>query len=202
MAYYFLPPTVEEGPAGGGALFYRYKLTRANSVLQRTDGSYYSVRTPSVDETQSALYYYPGGHQNLISESERTSLIAAGYGAYIIEEQMTPGRYNMKVYQGSTFSLAPQWKIDGEYVNVTGYSANMVVRNSPTSSTSIITLSSNNGRIIIGTTNGRFTLNITAGDTTALAAGQYVYDLEVTDTAGTVTRLLEGGFTVYEGVTS
>ena len=202
MAYYFLPPTVEEGPAGGGALFYRYKLTRANSVLQRTDGSYYSVRTPSVDETQSALYYYPGGHQNLISESERTSLIAAGYGAYIIEEQMTPGRYNIKVYQGSTFSLAPQWKIDSNYVNVTGYSANMVVRNSPTSSTSIITLSSNNGRIVIGTTNGKFTLNITAGDTTALAAGQYVYDLEVTDTAGIVTRLLEGGFTVYEGVTS
>jgi hypothetical protein len=86
MAYYFLPPTVEEGPAGGGALFYRYKLTRANSVLQRTDGSYYSVRTPSVEETQSALYYYPGGHANLISETERTSLIAAGYGAYIIEE--------------------------------------------------------------------------------------------------------------------
>ncbi len=78
MAYYFLPPTVEEGPAGGGALFYRYKLTRANSILQRTDGSYYSVRTPSVDETQSALYYYPGGHKNLISDAERTSLIAAG----------------------------------------------------------------------------------------------------------------------------
>jgi hypothetical protein len=86
MAYYFLPPTVEEGPAGGGALFYRYKLTRANSVLQRTDGSYYSVRTPSVDETQSALYYYPGGHKNLISDAERTSLIAAGYGPNIIEE--------------------------------------------------------------------------------------------------------------------
>ena len=202
MAYYFLPPTVEEGPAGGGALFYRYKLTRANSILQRTDGSYYSVRTPSVDETQSALYYYPGGHKNLISDAERTSLIAAGYGAYIIEEQMTPGRYNMKVYQGSTFSLAPQWKIDGNYVNVTGYTANMVVRNSPTSSTSIITLSSSNGRITVGTTNGKFTLSITAADTTALAAGQYVYDLEVTAPDSTVTRLLEGGFTVYEGVTS
>jgi hypothetical protein len=86
MAYYFLPPTVEEGPLGLGALFYRYKITKANSILQRTDGSYYSIRTPSVDETQSALYYYPGGHKNLISESERTSLIAAGYGAYIIEE--------------------------------------------------------------------------------------------------------------------
>ena len=36
MAYYFLPPTVAEGPAGGGPLFFRYKLTRANSVLQRS----------------------------------------------------------------------------------------------------------------------------------------------------------------------
>ena len=115
---------------------------------------------------------------------------------------MTPGRYNMKVYQGSTFSLAPQWKIDGNYVNVTGYTANMVVRNSPTSSTSIITLSSSNGRITVGTTDGKFTLSITATDTTALAAGQYVYDLEVTAPDSTVTRLLEGGFTVYEGVTS
>ena len=115
---------------------------------------------------------------------------------------MTPGRYNMKCYQGSTFTLAPQWKIDGSYVDVTGYTANMVVRNSPTSSTSIITLSSSNGRITVGTTNGKFTLSITAADTTALAAGQYVYDLEVTAPDSTVTRLLEGGFTVYEGVTS
>ncbi len=115
---------------------------------------------------------------------------------------MTPGRYNMKVYQGSTFSLAPQWKIDGTYVDVTGYTANMVVRNSPTSSASIITLSSSNGRITVGTTNGKFTLSITAADTTALAAGQDVYDLEVTAPDSTVTRLLEGGFTVYEGVTS
>ena len=202
MAYYFLPPTVAEGPAGMGALFYRYKLNRANSVLQRTDGSYYSVRTPSVDETQSALYYYPGGHKNLISESERTSLIAAGYGANIIEEQMTPGRYNMQVYQGSTFSLRPQWKIDGTYVDVTGYSAAMSVKNSPTSVSSIIDLTSANGRITVGTTDGKFTLNLTAATTTGLAAGNYVYDLEVTSPGGVVTRLLEGGFTVYEGVTS
>ncbi len=31
---------------------------------------------------------------------------------------------------------------------------------------------------------------------------RYVYDLEVTAPDSTVTRLLEGGFTVYEGVTS
>lgn len=115
---------------------------------------------------------------------------------------MTPGRYNMKVYQGSTFSLAPQWKIDGEYVTVTGYAAAMSVKNSPTSATTIISLTSANGRITVGTTDGKFTLALTAAQTTALAAGNYVYDLEVTAPNGTVTRLLEGGFTVYEGVTS
>jgi hypothetical protein len=115
---------------------------------------------------------------------------------------MTPGRYNMKVYQGSTFSLAPQWKIDGEYVDVTGYTAAMDVKNSANSATNIVELSSSNGRITVGTTNGKFTLNLSAATTTSLAAGQYVYDLEVTSPGGVVTRLLEGGFTVYEGVTS
>jgi hypothetical protein len=115
---------------------------------------------------------------------------------------MTPGRFNIKVYKGATFELAPQWKIDGKYVNVTGYSANMVVRNSPTSPGQIITLSSNNGRIIVGGENGRFTLQLTAGETAALTANEYVYDLEITDTTGKVFRLLEGGFIVLEGVTS
>ena len=115
---------------------------------------------------------------------------------------MTPGRYNMKVYQGSTFSLAPQWKINGTYVNVTGYTAAMDVKNSATSATTIISLTSSNGKITVGTTDGKFTLALTAGETTALAAGNYVYDLEVTSPGGVVTRLLEGGFTVYEGVTS
>ncbi len=51
---------------------------------------------------------------------------------------MTPGRYNMKVYQGSTWTLAPQWKIDGTYVDVTGYTAAMSVKYSPTSVSSMI----------------------------------------------------------------
>ncbi len=115
---------------------------------------------------------------------------------------MTPGRYNMKVYQGSTWTLAPQWKIDGTYVNVTGYTAVLTVKYSPSSETSIIVLSTDNGRIVTGTTDGKFTMTLSAATTAGLAAGNYVYDLEVTAPGGTVTRLLEGGFTVYEGVTS
>ncbi len=87
MAYFFEPPTVEEGPAGGGPLFFRYKLPRANTIIQKTDGSYISIRTPSVQETQENVkFVYLGGHKTLISEQERLDLIAAGYGDNIIEE--------------------------------------------------------------------------------------------------------------------
>jgi len=116
---------------------------------------------------------------------------------------MTPGRYNIKVYQGSTFELKPRWKIDGKYVDLSGYDANMVVKNSPTSTSSIVTLSTFNGRIVMGGANGTFTLNLSASETAALPAGQYVYDIELTAPNNSkVTRLLEGGFIVYEGITS
>jgi hypothetical protein len=87
MAYFFEPPTTAEGPAGGGPLFYRYKLLQANTIIQKTDGSYLSIRTPSVDETQiDVRFVYQGGHKTPISDAERLDLIAAGYGDYIIEE--------------------------------------------------------------------------------------------------------------------
>jgi hypothetical protein len=114
---------------------------------------------------------------------------------------MTPGRYNITVYQGSTWVLEPQWKIGSSYVDVTGYTAAMDVRFSPSSTSTIIRLSSSNGRIVVGTTDGKFTLQLTAVETAALAPNSYVYDLEITAPDGTVTRLLEGGFNVSPEVT-
>jgi hypothetical protein len=114
---------------------------------------------------------------------------------------MTPGRYNITVYQGSTWVLEPQWKIGSSYVDVTGYTAAMDVRYAPSSTTSIIELTSSNGRIIVGSTNGKFTLQLDNQETAALPAGSYVYDLEITAPDGTVTRLLEGGFNVSPEVT-
>jgi hypothetical protein len=87
MAFFFEPPTVEEGPAGGGPLFFRYRLNKADTIIQRTDGSYVSIRTPSVEETQENVrFVYLGGHKTPISDAERLDLIAAGYGENIIEE--------------------------------------------------------------------------------------------------------------------
>lgn len=79
----FTPPTVDEGPAGGGPLFFRYKIARADAVLKK-DGVYTQTRVPSQDEINEADIYYAGGRGGYeVSEAEAADLTAAGYGAYI-----------------------------------------------------------------------------------------------------------------------
>lgn len=82
--WFFAPPTVEEGPAGGGRLFYRYKLTRGVTVVQREDGSFYQTRFPDNEtELLVARKVYLGGHVYRLSAEEVTLLTEAGYGDYL-----------------------------------------------------------------------------------------------------------------------
>ena len=48
---------------------------------------------------------------------------------------------------------------------------------------------------------GRLTISLSATQTNALAAGRYVYDVEITDAAGVVTRVVEGQVELTPGVT-
>jgi hypothetical protein len=75
----FTPPTVDEGPAGGGRLFSRYKIKRGVSVVK--NGSTYTVvRTPSLDEYLLADVVYLGGHEYEVTNTEKTALINSGIG--------------------------------------------------------------------------------------------------------------------------
>jgi hypothetical protein len=82
MAYLFKPPTVEEGPAGFGRLFWRYRIARANTILVYGT-AVASERTPGVDHTQVADFCYLGGHEYYLSTVEYNILVNAGYSAYI-----------------------------------------------------------------------------------------------------------------------
>lgn len=82
MSYTFSPPTVEEGPAGFGRLFWRFRIARANTLLVYGN-TVVSERTPGVDETLTADYCYLGGHIYILSQAEITILTNAGYGANI-----------------------------------------------------------------------------------------------------------------------
>jgi hypothetical protein len=85
--YYFIPPTEEYGPAGGGRLFIRYRLERGISVM-RTAGVWAEYRFPTEDETRAADpgFVFLGGRKHYLNDVQRTELINAGYGSRIYSE--------------------------------------------------------------------------------------------------------------------
>jgi hypothetical protein len=115
---------------------------------------------------------------------------------------MKPGRYNFAFVQGDTWTAAPQWKINDAYVNVSGYTAKLTVRKAATSSTSVFEFSTDNGRITVGSYDGKFTLTAVPADTASVAAGNYIYDFDVVSSGGVSTTLLSGGFQVIKQVSA
>jgi len=113
---------------------------------------------------------------------------------------VNPGRYNITVVNGTTFTLAPQWLINNLPVNLTGYSADMQVRD--VSNNLIVELSTANGKIVITPALGTITLTLTATQTSAanLSAGVYTYGLNLTDSNSNVYQILAGNFSVTASV--
>lgn len=106
--------------------------------------------------------------------------------------------------QRANFSEVWTWYTDTARttaMNLTGYTAIMEVRGQ-TSGTLLVTLSTANSRIALGGSAGTITLTIDDADTDSLTAGTYDYDLMLTSSGGTQTRLIKGTFTVEAAVTT
>lgn len=110
-----------------------------------------------------------------------------------------PANYNITAYQGATYKLNMTYKIDDTPVNLTNYTAAMQVRETPTSSSAVISLTNGSG-ITLGGTAGTIAINVPASTMGAASAGFYQYDLEL-NSAGEVTRLLQGKFEIVAEVT-
>lgn len=113
---------------------------------------------------------------------------------------MIPGKYNMVCPQGSTFNKVLTYSIDGTDVDLDGYSARMQVREKYTSTSAQLTLTTENGAIVLGGNNGEINITVPASATAALSPKDYVYDLELVNNS-VVTRLIEGKFIVTPEVT-
>ena len=109
-----------------------------------------------------------------------------------------PGRYNLSVYKGTTFTLSPVWKVNNVAVDITGYTADLQVRD--VSNNLITEMSTSNGRAVISGALGQVTVTLTATQTNALTAGNYTYALNLTDTASNVYQILNGAFVVNASV--
>lgn len=103
---------------------------------------------------------------------------------------------NIVIDQGSTFSTSINVTDENdEIVDLTGYSAAAQMRKHYTSSNSYAFSTS------ISPTLGVVTLSMAANTTNTIAPGRYMYDCELTDTNGAISRLVEGIVTVTPGVT-
>lgn len=114
------------------------------------------------------------------------------------------GLFNIVADQGSTFSRTIVWKDPAKNpILLSGYTARMQIRPSVGSSTIVKQLTTENGGISLGATNGQIVLYISDEDMVNIAEDKYVYDLELIgpDEDLYVYKLLYGNFVVRPEVT-
>lgn len=103
---------------------------------------------------------------------------------------------NIFIDQGSTYSTQLSLTdANGSAVNLANYTGAAQLRKHFTSNNAIsfgVTLSPSLGTV---------TLALTANATSQLSAGRYVYDVELTDSEGRISRIVEGIATVSPNVT-
>ena len=106
------------------------------------------------------------------------------------------------IEQGADFFLDLTYKDDtGAPVDLTGYSARMQIREEISSPTALVSISSASGEITLGGITGTISIHIPATTTAALSFNTGKYDLELEDSAGVVTRLIQGSVTLSPEVT-
>ena len=125
---------------------------------------------------------------------------------------MIAGIYNITIEQGSTFVRLisiEQPDLDADPTGatfepfvLTGYSARMQIRRTIESSTVMLSLTSPSGGIIIspGTPENELSITISAAVTAALETSG-VYDLEIVDAGGLVSKVVRGTVTLIPEVT-
>lgn len=103
---------------------------------------------------------------------------------------------NLIIDQGTTFSTSVDiLDENGNATDLSNYSGAGQIRKHYTSTNATsftISITANTGTV-------QFSLD--ANTTQSLAAGRYVYDIELTDGAGEVSRVLEGIVTITPSVT-
>ena len=104
----------------------------------------------------------------------------------------------LTINQGATFeSDLDLVGDDGSAINVANYVFTGQLRKSYYSLNPTANLTLN----IVNAANGNVNIYLSAATTANIKAGRYVYDIKMTDTSNTVTRIVEGVVTVTPQVT-
>ncbi len=128
-----------------------------------------------------------------------------------IMSDIDTNKYNLTMWQGATFGLAITVKdANNAVMNLSSYTARMQIRSSYSSGSATESLTTTNGEITISAATGNVALELAAARTANISVDMnngkpprstYVYDLELIDGAGKVSKLLYGDVLVYGEVT-
>lgn len=121
---------------------------------------------------------------------------------------MASDTYDLTIDQGADWFWTVRWKVGSSQrtatpKDVNGYTARMQIRKTyraPNPPMLSITSDPNDGITIDGDA-GTFTVRITSTQTADLDPGKSVYDFEVIDPEGVVTKIARGTVTVIPEVT-
>lgn len=110
---------------------------------------------------------------------------------------------DLEIEQGATFTLELSVvDDDSEPIDLSGYTARMMIKRDARESSALLELTTTNGRIAITALTGLVLLYLTAAETAAITAWmRAVYDLELINSGGNVIRLCEGAVLVTANVT-
>jgi len=104
---------------------------------------------------------------------------------------------NLYIDQGTDFSITVDVTDSaGDILELSDYTAAAQIRKTYSSSSVSATFATSIAELA-----GQVTISLTDTQTAALESGRYVYDLNITSSAGLVTRVIEGQAIVTPGVT-
>jgi hypothetical protein len=116
--------------------------------------------------------------------------------------KMTAVTYDFVIEQGTTLQKIFIWKdSEGSAIDLTGYTARLQIRPTIRSDNVYLDATTENGFLQIDAANGKVTLTVSSTATSAFDWATGVYDLELEDSSGVVTRLSQGAVKVSFGVT-
>lgn len=110
--------------------------------------------------------------------------------------------YDLLIEQGATLRKTFTWRgSDMVPVDLTDYTARMQIRKRKADTDVIHESTTENGGITLGGVDGTVLLMINDADTAAFGFVRGVYDIELIDSDGIVTRLVEGNVELSKEVT-
>lgn len=192
--------TIRQGTTFNPVLLYSQPTFVVKAVTGITKSGRAAVTVPSHGLTRDWSVYVVGivGMDRLNHKSDDLKVPSKAYLArYVNANSLTleVDTSRMGAYEsGGEILYHPP-------MDLTGYTARMQIRETLAATTTLVSLTTENGGITLGGTAGTIELLIAATATDDFTATRAVYDLEVINGAGKVTAILEGSIVLSTEVT-